>query len=416
MSHQIHVTPLEQARAAYAEAGLPAATTYAHPWRHPTPAEHAAASVAVQQSGWLLDERGQQLRLDVVRGELVVLRVPCVHSENGPVWRGLQPYLKAAPAIEAHDQKSTTYVFKQRAGAPIPEIRFLELVAADGPGFERVAPVTEREPHGGVRLPHAGMYERLIQAVPSTGVPELPAELAPLTMSTCVVSPDLIQEWLDRHYEKIGVVFGRAKPTTRAEVYREFLIANNLLESQINEQAFGGACHGARCFDSKRTKDGIAWLITRKADVTFGPMRGVEAFTLSAVDLAEFLQWKHSVELVPERVRARKEAATAAKQRAEQAAYVAALFGTREVLEEVKAADYFQYHHRFEAERAQTCTFEGEAFVELSLSPQMASRLTPEAWARTRGMKHRTRYDALVRHYVDGVSWDQIAGAQKGAA
>jgi hypothetical protein len=410
MSHPINNSPPEQARAAYAEAGLPVATTYARPWRHPTPAEHAAAP-----SGWLLDEGAQQLRLDVVRGDLVVLRVPCeALHQDGPVFRGLRPYLAGAPAIEAHDQRSTAYIFKQRAGAPIPEYRFLELVAADGPGFERVAPITEREPQGGVRLPHAGMYERLIQTVPATGIPELPAELAPLTLSTCAASPDLIQEWLDRHYEKIGVVFGRAKPTTRAEVWHAFLAANNLLESQINEKAFGDACHGAKCFDSKRTKDGIAWLITRKADVTFGPMLGVESYTLSAFDLAEFQQWKHSIQLTPARVRARKEAAEAAKQRAEQAAHLARYWGSRDVIDMLNAEGYLQYHRAAEARRFKAGSAYGEAFVALALG---ASNEIPTAkvlvcepswWTLSPpGTPPAARYRALVRHLVEGLSREE---------
>jgi hypothetical protein len=396
---QIHVTPIDAARDAYTWAGLPVATTYAFPWRHPTPAEHAASPVAVQQSGWMLDERSQQLRLDVVRGGLVVLRVPCDHSADGPVWRGLQPYLAGAPAIESHDRRSTTYIFRQRSGAPVPEYRYLELITADGPGFERVAAITERDPHGGVRLPHAGMYERLIQGVPTTGIPELPESLAPLTMSSCVASPELIAEWLDRHFDKIGT-FSRAKPTTRAEVWHAFLAANNLLESQISEKAFGDACHGAKCFDSKRTKHGLEWLITRKSDVTFGPMRGVESFMLSAVELAEFQQWRHSVELSPERVRARKAAAEAKVARDRDEAYIREHFGSYEVRDALRDSGYFEAHHECEGRRRKAGDPFGRSFRALDLA---AAR--PDWWLDAEGkfdadMKPQARYESLVRRIV----------------
>ncbi len=424
---QVHHLSADDARAAYSAAGLRLLPTYARPWRHRTGAEevllYAARAtnpldpdVRAQQGAWVQDAEARQLRLCMA--ELVAIRVPTPLSPSLD-WRGnvvagqqqpspsldaIHAHLVGAPAIESHDGASVVYLFAAAPGEPAPEVSFLAVVGEAG--NERLAPAADDPDSGGVRLPHAGCREKWISG-PGAKLSVLPEEWQPLTLkSSATVVPAQITDWLDRHYEKIGLL-SSVSPTDRKTVYEQFLQVNGLLTSQINESTFGAACHEARCFDSKRTKHGIAWRIARKAGVPLAALPGVNIAATELADpvlLAEWRQWRATMAAHPARRRARAAAATAATVAAKEDGIITALFGDVATRDELGDIGYFAAHERFESQRARAAALDGEVFRPAWLGSDLGRdnpnklRITPQMWAATAGLRSlRARYDAIIR-------------------
>lgn len=397
----IHAASLSTARKIYADScGFQVCGTMAPALQPATPEQRAALSEstdpedAYARMTGLVATGPEQLRLELDRSGLVAITVPA-GSDQCAAYRSLMMAGgNAAPAIESACRTFVTLLFAKPGDATLVNRR-LEI----DPVLDAIKPAGDQS--NVVRLPHAGVLERWIRIGPP---PMLPPELlGQLRASASVQDADVIT-WLGKHYR---VSRKGEKGCSRDDVYSALLAANNWTASDYHVNSLSRCAAALPGFASTRRSSGIIWLLTR-TDLPLSALDGVPSTTLDTAMLAAFQSWFASREMSPARRAERADLAALRKAKLEEAALIAARFGSADVRDDLcrperveghfGEVNFIQVHEKGEAMRQRACSANAVEFVALPLQSS-----TPEWWTLSpAGTPHLVRYRRLVAVRVRG--------------
>lgn len=348
-----------------------------------------------------------------------------------PTLAGLAGVLRGAPVIELRRNPQDVVLVallaapsewhgqsRRNAGG---EIRRLALDVAYQ-GLERWRRADDQV---GVTLPCAGAgasWAQLFAGAPPPCPAELLELLAPSGHGATVELDDAVGDWLVEHFELSdpGLLEGlitrvSGQRRTAASLSREDLHGALLASAGWSAADFSAERLGRLVTDvfgeevRYRSNAGWRWQLRRRNPTADLPApAGVVTAKLDPL-LVQLAREIHAArEMHPQVKRDRAAAAAEAKRRAEGAAQLVRIWGSQDVLDQLKAEGYLEYHREAEGRRFKGGAQYGEKFVALNFNGATSEfhnrvELPAEAWQLSPpGTPPAERYRRLVEVYIEG--------------